>query len=105
MSFGGHAAAMISSLKNNRSLLSRKSLKERSRDAFSHLGEKKQQHKRLHHKKASKEETEYIKREIRKENRKQRQRNLISALLIIILSLAFFYGVFVLWGFLGELVN
>lgn len=98
MSFGGHAAAMISSLKNNRLLLSRRSLKERRRNAFSQLGDKIQPHKKLHHKKATKEETEKIKFEIREDNDKLRSRNILLFVFLAIIGIAIFYSIY--W-FLG----
>ena len=90
MSNGGSIAAMVSSLKNNRLLLKRRSVKLRGRDAFMHLGEKTTERKELHHKKASKREMELIRKEIAKDQEDERRKTWIKYSIIL-----FFAGVII----------
>lgn len=98
MSFGGSVAAMVSSLKNNRALISRKSMRDRSRDAFARLGDKSKQAHKLHHREATKEELEYTRRKIEKDNAKQRIKFWVLIGSFSIIAILLFYFAFTYMG-------
>ena len=91
MSFGGHAAAMVSSLKNNRSLLRRKSNKEKNRDAFANLASKRKKSKKLRHKKATEEELNHIHSLINEDRLKNRKKIFLTILISAFIAILMFY--------------
>jgi len=94
MGGGGHSAAMINSLKNNRALLHKKSIKERSKDAYIHLGEKTTKGKRLHHKRATKTEMLRIRKKIFSYKLNERKKMFYTLFIIAFLAIIVFYTIF-----------
>ena len=87
MSFGGHVSTMINRLKENRSLLNRKSIKDKRRDAFENHYQTRKTSKQTHHKKANPEVLQRIRKALRK-NKSNHQKKLwliISTMIIPIL--------------------
>ncbi|NOR88563.1 MAG: hypothetical protein GQ527_13240 [Bacteroidales bacterium] len=97
MSGGGSIAAMVSSLRNNRLLL-RKSMKERSREAFSNLGEIKSKPKKQYHKQASHQEMKAIKGKIDQENKIENKKRWGLIIFFTIIGISMFIVLFQLMG-------
>jgi len=95
---GGHAYTMINRLKENRSLLSSRNTKDKSRDAFLNYGKRHEKSKKLHHKKADPKVLERLRKILKKDKVLRLKKLKYMVFTMVVLSLIIVYSIFAFMG-------
>jgi len=98
MSFGGHVSTMINRLQENRSLLNRKSIKDRRKDAFGNHYKTQKTSKQTNHKKADPKVLRRLKAVLKRDKSKQRTKLRYMGLTLLFLSVVIIYSIFTFMG-------
>ena len=98
MSSAGHVSTMINRLKENRSLLNSRSVKDKSRDAFLNYGKIHKKSIKLHHKKADPKILLRLRKILKRDKAKQQKKLKLMVVTLLLLSVIIIYAIFNFMG-------
>ena len=98
MSSAGHVSTMINRLKENRSLLNSRSVRDKSKHAFLNYGKIHKESKKLHHEKADPKLLLRLRKILKRDKVKQQMKLKYMVFIMVILSLIIIYSIFAFMG-------